>query len=130
MKFRFKMNYSAHVFGQRHSLRILRAREQKLVIRQSSCWGEEKLFELCLPVGGVGAHVTEIAFVSEVGLAEPVAIRIERAIERHSASRAEPALDFAQQWAAGETEIQIETGDLITAQIFAIALAELGYGDG
>src|SRR5258708_7902527 len=105
MPSRIEVHDPSDVLRPAHSSWILRTRDNKLLYRQVPRRLAEQLFQLRLPVGRVGPHVTQVACEPALGLPVAVLFRIERTVERHRTSRSEALLQFAQHFAAGKTEI-------------------------
>src|SRR6266850_959124 len=122
MPSRIEVHDAPDVLRPAHSSWILRTRNNELFFRQLTCGLTEQLFQLRLPVGRVGPHVTQVACEPALGLPVAVLFRIERTVERHRTSRSEALLQFAQHFAAGKTKIEIESWNLLSQQIVGIGI--------
>src|SRR3954468_2519445 len=120
MPSRIEVHDPPDVLWPAYSSWILRTRNDELFFRQLTCGLTQQLFQLRLPVGRVGFHVTQIACEPALRLPVAVLFRIERTVERHRTPRSETTLQFPQHFAAGKTEIEIESWNLLSQQIVGI----------
>src|SRR6267142_1066670 len=122
MPSRIEVHDPPDVLRPAHSSWILWTRDNKLLSRQPHRGLTEQLFQLRLPVGRVGSHVTQVACEPAPRLPVAVLFRIERTVERHRTPRSEALFQFAQHFAAGKTEIEIKSWNLLAQQIVGIGI--------
>src|SRR5436309_3497731 len=112
---------AAHVFRPANRFRVLRAGEDEAALRLLLRDLHKEFIDLRLPVGCVGAHITQVATIALPYLAAVIESLVEAAIQRQRSLGFEYCLEFIKERAPSEAEVEIDGGNLVAAQIWRAA---------
>src|SRR6185312_6959722 len=93
---RREMANATDVFGPAQLRGVLRAGEDETAMPQFLCRTGEEFVQFLLTIGGVRAHVTQVALIPPEQATRVILLRFEGAIERQSTAGAELALELLQ----------------------------------
>src|SRR5205814_4585085 len=99
------------VWRPRKLFGILSAADQESPLRQMSCRLDKELLQGSLPVLGIGAEIGQIGAISIIGRSAPMRIRIDTAVKRSDAHRAETLAQLVQRQAAGKAQDKVVVGE-------------------